>query len=280
MIAYVFYRIGYFFATFLPLRAAYGMAVILSYAKYYISPRDRKAVIGNLLKILPAREHHRVNAYAKQVFILFGKYLTEFFRFKYLKKEDIGKTISVAGLAYVEEALKRGKGVIVVTAHLDNWEMGGACMSLLGYPFVAVALPHSHPMVNAFFNRQRERIGAVVVPSLGAALRKVYQALRDNQIIALVGDRVFSSSSRPMDFMGEKKMIPRGPASLAVKTGASIIMGFVSRDDQDRHVLEFSKPMPEGLTEDEYLEAYTRAIEAQIRKYPAQWLMFREFWRE
>ena len=280
MIAYVFYRIGYFFATFLPLRAAYGLATVLSYAKYYISPRDRKAVIGNLLRILPVEEHGRVHAYAKQVFVCFGKYLIEFFRVKYLKKEDVGKIMTIIGLEYVDEALKRGKGVIIVAAHLDNWELGGICMALLGYPFVAVALPHRHRLVNAFFNRQRERIGAVVVPSLGIALRRIYEALHKNQLVALVGDRVFSSNGKLMDFLGDKKMIPRGPAILATRTGAAIITGFVSRDEQDHHTLTFSRPLDQGLTEDEYIEAYTRSIEAQIRKYPTQWMMFREFWKE
>ncbi|MDD5019723.1 MAG: lysophospholipid acyltransferase family protein [Candidatus Omnitrophica bacterium] len=280
MIAYVFYRIGYLLATLLPLRAAYGVAIALSYVKYYISPRDRKAVIGNLSKILPPQELDRIHSYAKQVFILFGKYLIEFFRFKYLKIEDIGKTVFVSGRENVDQALKRGKGVIVVAAHLDNWELGGVSMALLGYPFVAVALPHRHPLVNAFFNRQRERIGAEVVPSLGVAVRRIYKALRDNHMVALVGDRDFSGNGKLMDFLGAKKMIPRGPAALAIKTGAAIITGFVVRDEQDRHTIVFSPPFPEGLTEDEYIETYTRAIEEQIRKNPTQWLMFREFWRE
>ncbi len=280
MIAYVFYRIGYFFATFLPLKAAYGVAVVLSYAKYYFSPRDRHAVIGNLLKILPREQHHQVNSFAKQVFVNFGKYLIEFFRVKYLKKDDIGKKVLITGREHIDEALKNGKGVIVVTAHLDNWELGGVCMALLGYPFVAVALPHRHPKVNALFNRQRERIGEVVVPSLGAALRKIFHALQHNQIVAILGDRTFSTSGKLMDFLGGKKMIPRGPAALAVKTGAAIVMGFVIRDKMDRHTIAFSKPFPQGLTENEYIEAYTHAIEAQIRRYPTQWLMFREFWRE
>jgi KDO2-lipid IV(A) lauroyltransferase len=280
MIAYFFYRIGYFFATFLPLKAAYGLAVALSYAKYYLSPRDRQAVIGNLLKILPSEKHHQVNSYAKQVFVNFGKYLIEFFRIKYLKKDDIGNKILITGREHIDDALKSGRGVIIVTAHLDNWELGGVSMALLGYPFVAVALPHRHPKVNALFNRQRERIGEVVVPSLGAALRKIFHALHHNQIVAILGDRAFSTSGKLMDFLGSKKMIPRGPAALAVKTGAVIIMGFVIRDGMDRHTITFSEPLPEGLSEDEYIEAYTRAIEAQIRKYPTQWLMFREFWKE
>ncbi|QAT17035.1 hypothetical protein BU251_04435 [Candidatus Velamenicoccus archaeovorus] len=280
MIAYVFYRIGYFFATFLPLKAAYGVAIALSYAKYYLSPRDRRAVISNLLKILPREQHHQVNSFAKQVFVNFGKYLIEFFRVKYLKKEDIRKIMTISGLEYIDEALKKGKGVIIVAAHLDNWELGGVCMALLGYPFVAVALPHRHPKVNALFNRQRERIGAIVVPSLGIALRRIYEALHKNQLVALVGDRVFSNNGKLMDFLGEKKMMPRGPAILATRTGAAIITGFVARDEHDHHTLTFSRPLAQGLTEDEYIEAYTRSIEAQIRKYPTQWMMFREFWKE
>ncbi|MFA5039306.1 MAG: lysophospholipid acyltransferase family protein [Candidatus Omnitrophota bacterium] len=280
MIAYFFYRIAYFFATVLPLGLAYRVAIALSYLKYYISPRDRKAVVGNLLRILPPEEHSRVNRYAQKVFINFGKYMIEFFRIKYLTKEDIGRRIFIRGIGHIQAGLERGKGVIVVTAHLGNWELGGVCMALLNYPFVAVALPHRHPRVNAFFNRQRERIGVTVVPSVGVALRKIFASLKDNKIVALLGDRVLSGTGQMMDFLGSRKLIPKGPAVLAVKTGAAIVPGFVLRDEQDRQVIEFLPPFPEGLTEDEYMSSCTQIIEKKIRENPTQWLMFREFWKE
>lgn len=280
MIAYFFYRLGYFFSTMLPLRMAYAISTGFSYAKYYLSPRDRKAVTGNLLKILPEQENPRVNKYAVEVFTNFGRYLVEFFRIKYLKKEDIGKSIFIKGIEHVQDGLRRGKGVIILTAHMGNWELGGVCMAMLGFPFVAVALPHRHPKVNAFFNRQRQRIGVEVVPSIGAALKKIFDSLKQNKIVALLGDRVLSGSGKMMDFFGCQKMMPRGPAALAVKTGASIVPGFVYWEPKGTQVIEFLPVFPQGKTEEEYMDMCARVIEDRIRKFPTQWLMFREFWKE
>lgn len=259
---------------------AYGVAVFLSTLKFYLSPRDRKAVFANLRKILPDAGQKQVHSCAKEVFINFGKYLIEFFRVSYLKKEDFGSYVKIEGIEHIEEALKRGKGAIILSAHVGNWELGGIFMSLLGYPMFAVALPHRHKKVNELFNYQRERLGVVVVPSLGVALRRIFDALKKNQLVALVGDRDFANGGKKMSFLGATKVIPRGPAVLAKRTGASIVPGFMIRQPDDSHILRFLPPISTEGTESSIMEEYARAIEDIVRQYPAQWLMFRKFWEE
>jgi KDO2-lipid IV(A) lauroyltransferase len=280
MIFYWLYKICYLLAVRFPLKIAYGVAIFLSILKYYLSPRDRRAVIGNLRKILPEPELKKIHLYAKEVFVNFGKYLIEFFRVSHLKKEDLGHYFKIEGLEYVDEALKKGKGVIILSAHIGNWELGGIFMSLLGYPMFAVALPHRHPKVNELFNYQRERLGMIVVPSIGVALRRIYDALKKNHIVALVGDRDFANSGKKMSFLGEEKIIPKGPAVLAKRTGASIVPGFMIRQADDSHVLRFMPSLPTDGTEEAIMKEYAGIIESIIRQYPAQWLMFREFWKE
>jgi KDO2-lipid IV(A) lauroyltransferase len=280
MIPYLLYKMVYFFVTRVPLRCGYAVSFFFSYLKFYLSPRDRRAVVSNLKIILSPSEYPKINTYAKGVFINFGKYLIEFFRLKYLKKEDLGRKVKVEGLEYVDGALEKGKGVIILTAHLGNWELGGVFMSLLGYPVIAVALPHRHARVNAFFNRQRERIGVEVVSSSGLALRRIFSALKDNKMVALVGDRDFANGGKKMPFLGREKTIPRGPALLAKRTGASIVPGFVIRQDDDTHVIKFLKPLNTERSEEEIITSCTRLIESMIRQYPSQWLIFREFWKE
>lgn len=280
MIAYWFYRLSYFLAVHLPLKAAYGIAVFLSLLKYTISPRDRNAVIANLRKILPATGQKNINSCAREVFIGFGKYLIEFFRFSLLRKKDLGNFIKIDGLEHVEEALKKGKGVIILAVHIGNWELGGVFMALMGYPMVAVALPHRHPKVNSFFNNQRQKLGMRVISSTGVAVRHIYDALKKNKIVALVGDRDFANSGKRMPFLGETKIIPRGPAVLALRTGAVIIPGFVVRQKDDTHILKFLPPLRSDCSEDEITAQCAKTIEGIIRRHPEQWLMFREFWKE
>lgn len=280
MIAYWFYRIAHFFSVKLPLSAAYKVAIFLSVLKYYISPRDRKAVITNLLKILPNEEIPKVRSHAKKVFINFGKYMIEFFRMSLSNKTEVNKSIRIEGLEYVDEALKAGKGAIILAAHIGNWELGGISMALSGYPMLGVALPHRHTKVNDFFNYQRERMGMMVIPSSGVAVRRIYEALSKNKIVALVGDRDFAAAGKVMPFLGATKIIPRGPAVLNKRTGAPIIPWFVIRQDDDTHLLKFFPPLKSTGTEEETMREYASVIEGVIRSFPDQWLMFREFWKE
>jgi lauroyl/myristoyl acyltransferase len=280
MPGYFLYKLLFFLSGSLPLGAAYGFAGFLSLVKYYTSPRDRGAVIGNLRKILPVSELPHINVYARTVFVNFGKYLMEFFRATPSKKAYLEKVLKIEGLEHVDRALKRGKGAIILSAHIGNWEMGGIFMALSGYPMVVVALPHRFSKVDAFFNSQRERLGVKVIASKGLAVRHIYNALKKNQLVALVGDRDFNNGGRRLDFLGASKIFPRGPAAFALRTGAAIIPGFVIRHKKDKLVLEFAEPI-EGLeSEEEIMSRYARVIEEKVRQYPAQWLLFREFWKE
>jgi len=280
MIAYWFYRLGHFLAVSLPLKTAYAVADFLSILKYYISPRDRRAVKGNLRKILPENELPLVNQYAKRVFINFGRYMIEFFRTSVFNQAEIKRSIEIKGKEHVDNALKNGKGVIVLTAHVGNWELGGISMALLGYPMTGVALPHRHWKVNKFFNHQRESMGLAVIPSTGLAIRRVYEALANNRVVALVGDRDFAGAGIVLPFLGASKIIPRGPAVLTKRTGAPIIPGFVAKQDDGRYLLEFFPPLNTDAGEEDVIRDYSSVIESIIRSYPDQWLMFREFWKE
>jgi KDO2-lipid IV(A) lauroyltransferase len=87
-----------------------------------------------------------------------------------------------------------------------------------------------------------------------------------------------------IDFFGKKTLIPKGPATLSLLTGAPIILGFVIRQKDDHFNLVFEKPIVPVSTGDKEKDIYnlTRkyldVIERYIRQYPNHWLMFRKFW--
>lgn len=282
MVKYILYKIGQFLVQCLPIRAAYRFAVFISDMQYQFSPRDRRAVTSNLKIILPFKKN--VRREVREVFRNFGRYLLEFFRMdKYLDKEFINQHIKIENIHYVDQVLAGKKGGILLTAHVGNWELGGVVMGMLGYPIVAVALPHKERPVNDLFNRQREMRGVKIVQT-GGTIRKCIEALRENKIVALLADRDFGMRGEPLDFLGRKTIIPKGPAVFSLKTGAPIIPGFLIRTQEDSFFLKFEEPIypPQSGDEQENLlsvmKAYAAVIERKIREYPSQWLMFREFW--
>ena len=270
----------------LPLPIAYRIALFISDLHYYFSFRDRRAVKNNLRIILGSEEN--LSVAAKEVFRNFGRYLVEFFRIAQdLNQQYIDRSVKIENLDVLKRVLSEGKGGIMVTAHICNWELGGGILSVLGYPLMAIALPHKEQPVNDLFNSQREVKGITVVP-MNVSVRKSIETLKNNKLVALVADRDFTMSGEVMDFLGKKAFMPKGPAVLSYKTGAPIIVSFITRNDDNTFTLSLKNPIyPPKEVRDEIIERdllvtlikqYASLIEAKIKQYPTQWLMFREFW--
>lgn len=289
MLNYVLYCIGRFIALSLPLKFAYWLAVFFSDVHYIFSSADRNAVKDNLQAIFPEKPSCELNRIRRNMFRNFAKYLVDFFRFSKIDKEYIRKNIKIENIHYFDEALQSGKGVIVLTAHLGNWELGGVVIALSGYPFWVVALPHKNKKVDDFFNKQRRDKGISVIP-FGRAARQCLNLLKENKLVALVGDRDFSQKGTIVNFFGRQSFFPLGPAAFSIKAGSLIVPGFMFRNPDDTFTLKIEKPIRFEALESvgpqqekdrrvhQIIDSYKSIIEDYIKKYPDQWYMFRRFW--
>lgn len=285
MIRYALYRILQYLVHVLPLRLSLALACIFSDIKYFFSRVDRASVRKNLITLLPqARD---VGPQVREVFRNFAKYLVEFCWMKNYVNETFIRTQCVFhGLEHLDQSLALQRGVLMVTAHLGNWEMGGTVLSRLGYRITAVAMVHPHPAVNAFFDEQRQSQGIDVVPMKQAA-RSCLKALAANRIVAMIVDRDFSGHGMVMPFLGRQVSIPRGTAILALKTGAPIVPAFFLRRDHGCFEILIHPPILVGAVASGQeidqaqvrvvMEKYVQAMEQVIRDNPAQWLMMREY---
>lgn len=290
MFNYILYRIGQFIALSLPLKITYKIAVFVSDVHYLFAYKDRKIVGDNLKVIFPDKTSRQIRQIRIRVFRNFAKYLVDFFRFSKLNREYIRKNIKIENIHYLDEALSKNKGVIVLTAHLGNWELGGVVVALLGYSFWAVALPHKDKKVDLFFNTQRESKGVKVIP-LGKAVRQCLNVLKAGDVLALVGDRDFTEKGMVLDFFNKPAFFPVGPAAFSLKAQSPIVPGFMVRNEDDTFTLKFERSLefepfiktsgPGGNSDKDLVELISRyklIIEDYIRKYPEQWYMFRKFW--
>lgn len=287
MFKYFLYRFAQFCFAILPIRTSYFIAKVLSDCVYLFSWRDRRIVKKNLKQIIGDVEN--LNQRTREVFRNFGIYLVEFFYMKQkVSKEFIEKNINCKNISVLENVLKENKGGVLLTGHIGNWELGGVVLATLGFPVVAIALPHKERPVNDLFNQQRETHGVTIVqPHL--AIRKCTEALKENKLIALLADRDFSTSGEIMDFLGRKTTIPKGAAMFSIKSEVPIIPVFCIRRENYTFDLEVEDPIypsdcqvSENEKENvlELMCRYTRIIEQKIKEYPTQWLMFRKYWIE
>jgi KDO2-lipid IV(A) lauroyltransferase len=298
MFDYVLYKIGQFITLRLPLKTAYKIAEFFSDIHYIFADKDRAAVKANLKTIFPEKSDRKIRQIRIRMFRNFAKYLVDFFRYEKIDKEYIKNNLKVENLHYFEEALSLGKGIIVLSAHLGNWELGGVLISLLGYDLWVVALEHKYKKINDFFNAQRKSKGIKVIP-FNKAVRQSINILKENRLLALVGDKDFTKEGGiVINFFGKATSFPKGPAALSLKTGAAIIPGFMIRNEDDSFTLKIHPPINSILREEklqrldiknsftkmsekdlqELTNRYKVIIEDYIKKYPEQWYMFREFW--
>lgn len=300
MLDYILYKIGQFIALSLPLKVAYKVAVFLSDIHYIFADKDRAAVKANLKAIFPEKTDREIQQIRIKMFRNFAKYLVDFFRYEKIDKEYIKNNLKVENPHYLKQALSSGKGVIILSAHIGNWELGAVVISILGYDLWVVALEHKYKKINDFFNAQRKSKGIKVIP-FNRAVRQSINILKDNRLLALVGDRDFTKEGGiVINFFGKATSFPKGPAALSLKTGAVIIPGFMIRNEDDSFTLKIHPPINSILREEksqssdsknsfskmsekdlqELTKRYTIIIEDYIKKYPDQWYMFRKFWVE
>ncbi|MCK4994998.1 MAG: lysophospholipid acyltransferase family protein [Candidatus Omnitrophica bacterium] len=283
---YLLYRFGQWIALILPHRFAYRAAIFLTSFKYLLCPGERKAMHKNLEVIL-GKDHPGIKKYPRQIYANFGRYLVDFFRAQRIDKKFIDKYIKIENIEYIDNALKKGKGVIGLTAHLGNWELCAQILARLGYKMNAIALTHKHSKIDEFFSKQRELSGINVVP-VGVSIRRCFAALRKNEIVGILGDRDFSAENGIyVDFLNHSFMAPLGPAVLSLRTGAAIVPAFVVRDGKDERYFRyiFTEPIYPEKSGDEqkdirYITSkYIGVIEKFVKLYPQQWFVFHEFWK-
>jgi KDO2-lipid IV(A) lauroyltransferase len=217
----------------------------------------------------------------RQVFANFGCYLLEFFRYqRALTRVEIEKMFLIQGFEYLEHALEQGKGALLLTAHFGNWEMGAACLGGLGHPLHVVALPMADPRVNQLFMARRRSRGMEIVEP-GRAARSCIEQLRENKLVAVLGDRDFSPSRETTLFFGRPARIPRGPVRLAMLAGSPILPGVLIRLPGGRfHLRLFPAigPFDRSQDTDEVMSLMADGLEKGISMAPEQWFIFHHFW--
>jgi len=280
---YFLYRIARRLCLELPLKACYRIAVICADIYYFFARDDRKNLADNLRIVLGTNDKKLIKRHIKNIFRNFAKYLADFFRFSKLTQDYILSHITIEGKENVDKALANGKGAIMLGAHIGNWEMGAAVIASLGYPFYAIVLGHKDQKINNFFLYQRSITGVKVI-FVGAQLKSCFRLLKENNLLAIVGDRDFSGHGIKANFFGRPAILPKGPAFFSLRMGTPIIPTFLLRTKEDTFKLVFERPVESESTGDREadvrntMQKYLLVIEKYIKAFPDQWYAFRKVW--
>lgn len=183
------------------------------------------------------------------------------------------------------------RGVILLAAHLGNWELSGFRLTRMATAVVNLVMVRGDdgPIQDFVDARMRQSNVRVIDPRdpLGASLA-IHTALKNGEVVCMLGDRVFGEQPWcHVDFLGGKARFPLGPFHAAAITGAPIVVCFLmKRGDRDYflyidppwHIPNPGRGPQRRLTLEAAAQRWARRLECQVRRYPMQWHNFYEFW--
>lgn len=282
--AYALARLLSFLSQHLPLRVSYQLATWLADLIYLTWTQKKCNMWDNMAHVLGPQAHWKqVNHLAKQSLRHYFKYLVDFLRFPVMTAEEIQRLVKITGWENFDRALEAGKGIIFIGLHMGAWDFGGAALALRNYKMNVVVDTFNPPRLNAFMVRARTRMGMKVIP-LEKATRRVFQALRHNEALALLIDRPLTDSGVRVKFFDAFTRVPSGAARLALRTGARVIPGGLIRlpDNSFQAIVGHHIPFQSTGDLKRDIQVLTQRImsslEEMVRQYPDQWYMFRRMW--
>lgn len=193
----------------------------------------------------------------------------------------------ISGLEHFRQAADRGKGVVLFTGHLGNWELAGAWFCRRMHPTTALARLQSNPAINRMIMENRRKLGVEILPKQ-CPWSVIRSFLADNYAIAFLADQHGGDSGIRVTFFGIPTTAPKGPILSALRTGATVVPAFTlhSQEKPFHHKICFEPPLQlvrTGNLEHD-LQVNTQAalgvMESYIRRHPEQWLWMHRRWRE
>lgn len=246
-------------------------------------PRERRAARRNLERVT-GRSGAASRLLALRLFYNFSKVMVGYTDLVRLPPGAMRDWVEGGDEARrrIEALLSEGRGLIVLTLHLGNWEMGLAHLASLGRE-VSVVLRPEDSEAAPFEDEARRRTGARVVPAGGSAWNglDLLLALRRGGIVAIQGDRTFGPMVERVSLFGRPVDLPAGPFALAQASGAPILAVCVPIRGHFRCRILAEGPLRVGPGRDEIRRAageYARLVERFVAAFPTQWFNFYEVW--
>jgi Kdo2-lipid IVA lauroyltransferase/acyltransferase len=288
--AYWMWRVGAALVQRLPSGLVYACAVVGGELTYLMWSTKREIAKHNLAVVLGRPQTDvEVARVARRSFRNFAKYLTEIMRFPRLHPADLEElvTIDPSSFSHLRAARDHGRGLIFVSVHFGNFELGGARIAQ-EIPLVVVADELENQRLMDFLVANREHKNVKILPPAGSA-KRVLAALKRNEMVGFMmdlGPRALQLDNVQVEFFGKPTSFPTIAAALARVSGAPIVVAVVKRerDNSFRGIahpplfVERTKAAAQDL--ERATQSIVRALEALVRPDPDQWYIFRPMWPE
>jgi Kdo2-lipid IVA lauroyltransferase/acyltransferase len=270
----------------LPRRVARSVGATIGALAYALLGRLRSTGFRNLELAYPEMPVAERENILRKLYRNLGWLLAEFCQMSSYTRENTRNFIRYEGLENYLAARDRGNGVLIVTGHLGAWELSSFYHSLMGHPMSMVIRRLDNAKVDRLVNTVRCLHGNRVLHKDDFA-RGLIGAMRAGETVGILMDTNMTPPQGVfVPFFGHMACTAAGMARVALRTGASVLPGFMLwEESEQKYVLRFGEPIAlieSGDDEQDMIEntaRFTAAIEGYVRQYPEQWLWVHRRWK-
>lgn len=266
----------------LPERLDVGLAMAIAQSLGHRHRGARANLTSNLRHVLAtpgeAVNDELLEEFVERGFRSYGQYWAEGAKLPGMKPARVYERFIIAeGLEHLHAARERGKGLIIALPHIGSWEWGGSYLDSLGMGMTAVAEELEPPELFQWFKEKRESIGIRVEPLNDKAGATLLATLRAGGVVGLLCDRDIQGNGIEVDFFSERITLPAGPATLALRTEATLVAAACYSGPGRDHFAVVTPPIDTARTgklrEDvgRVTQLVAEELEGLIQRAPEQW---------
>lgn len=280
LLSYITLRITCFILAILPLDFSYFLARILGNFAYRILQYRREVVMDNLqIAFGSEMTEDQLAKIAAESYRQIAMSFMELLISPKLQGQ-IHNILEQKHVSMIQQLLKHGKGLITVSGHLGNWELqGAAAATAMSEPFTVAAVQQSNPYIDRFITQRRNAMG-MQVAGTKVAMKLLLKALKNKQAIGLVADQNAGRDAVFVDFFGKIAATQPGPAQLALKFCAPMVVGAAIRTGPGQFkVLSQQVEIREDDNVESLTQRHVKILEKFIRQYPEQYFWLHRRWK-
>ncbi|MFA5008936.1 MAG: lysophospholipid acyltransferase family protein [Candidatus Omnitrophota bacterium] len=284
-IAWFFLRIFTVVNGSFSLKWSYALGRRLGSFACSVIPQQRKISTDSLAIAFPDMTLKERKKITRDFFVFMAQSGFELLYF--LRHLDRMQGVNIEGRQNLDEALRTGKGVILVTAHMGNFPLMSLKLAKEGYKISFVTRPMRDEKAGDYLFNLRENAGVKSIFSYPRreCVAGIIKALRNNEIVIMQMDQNFGSGGVWVKFFGKLAATPVGPITLGLRTHAKLVPAYICREGFNRHCIKIMPEVPliETENKDETILkntiTFSHIIESWIKEYPEQWGWIHRRWK-
>jgi len=271
----------------IPYKFAIRIGRLLGAFCFHIVRIRRSVVLKNLdIAFGNSKTEKEKLQIAKNSYVNFVTTVVEIIKIPHMKPEFIKGIVKIDEFDKVENLRGNDKkgNFIVLTAHLNNWELSGAYFAQIGYSLCVIAKPIHNQNVDTLLNNTRRRLGYEVFLSDGS-LKEIIRKAKEGKIICFLADQDARRDGVFVDFFGTPASTFEGPAVFMKMLDLPLINIFIVRENIYKHkiivkdIMYFPKDKDKDEAIKEITQRHTKILEEVIKEYPDQYFWFHKRWK-